>query len=90
MHEIKLHTDDTSSYMDSAKHYIFKVTFALTNSLCSKSFQNVKLGLDDFVEIWPFYRHSDFTWNPILANSDGPKMSFLAILETLNFDFWYI
>ena len=26
-------------------------------------------------------------WNPILANSNGPKMSFLAILEGLNFDF---
>ena len=24
-------------------------------------------------------------WNQILANSNGPKMSFLAILETLNF-----
>ena len=36
---------------------------------------------------WFFYRHSIFTWNPILANSSGPKMSFLAILEVLNFDF---
>ena len=31
--------------------------------------------------------HSDFTWNPILVNSNGQKMSFLAILEILNFDF---
>ena len=41
----------------------------------------------DFVEIWLFYRHSDFMWNPVLENSNGPKMSFLAILEVLNFDF---
>ena len=33
------------------------------------------------------YRRSDFTWNPILVNSDGPKMSFLTISEVLNFDF---
>ena len=30
----------------------------------------------------------DFMWNSVLANSIGPKMSFLAILETLNFEFW--
>ena len=40
-----------------------------------------------FVQILSFYRHSDFTWNQILANSIGPKMSFLAILEVLDFDF---
>ena len=39
---------------------------------------------------WLFSRHSDFTWNPVLANSNGPKISFLAILETLNIEFWYI
>ena len=33
------------------------------------------------------YRHSDFTWNQILAKSISPKMSFLAILQVLNFDF---
>ena len=33
------------------------------------------------VEIWSFYRHSDFTWNQILAISNALKMSFLAILE---------
>ena len=49
-------------------------------------FQNVKLRLD-FVEIWSFYRYSDFMWNQILVNSNIPKMSFLAILEILNFDF---
>ena len=37
--------------------------------------------------IWSFYRHSDFTWNQILVNSNSPKMSFLAIWETLNFEF---
>ena len=56
-------------------------------SLCSRNFQNVKLRLD-FVEIWSFYRHSDFTWNQILLISNGPKMSFLAILETVNLEFW--
>ena len=50
-------------------------------SLCSRNFQNVKLRLD-FVEIGYFYCHSDFTWNQILAKSNGPKMSFLAISET--------
>ena len=55
-------------------------------TLCSRNFQNVKLRLD-FVEIWSFYCHSDFLWNPISANSYSPKMSFLAILEVLNFEF---
>ena len=41
----------------------------------------------DFIEIWPFYRHSDFTWNPILVKWNCLKMSFLAILEVLNFVF---
>ena len=49
-------------------------------------FQNVKLRLD-FVEIWSFCCHSDFTWNQILASLNGPKMSFLAIIEVLNFVF---
>ena len=56
-------------------------------SLCSRNFQNVKLRLD-FVEIWSFYHHSDFTWNQILADSNSPKMSSLAISETLNLEFW--
>ena len=30
---------------------------------------------------------SDLVWNQIFANSHGPKMSFLAIFEVLNFDF---
>ena len=47
---------------------------------------NVKLRLD-FFEVWSFYRHSDFTWNQILVSANGPKMSFLAILETHNFEF---
>ena len=57
-----------------------------SSALCSRNFQNVKLRLD-FVEIWLIYRHSDFTWNQILANYNGPKMLFLAILEVLNFHF---
>ena len=32
-------------------------------------------------------RYSDITWNPILVNSNGSKISFLAISEVLNFDF---
>ena len=55
-------------------------------TLCSRNFQNVKLRLD-FVEIWSFYLHSDFTWNPILANSNGPKILILTILKGLNFYF---
>ena len=57
-----------------------------SNTLCSRNFQKVKLRLD-FVEIWSFHRHSDFTWNPIMAISKCPKMSFLPILVVLNFDF---
>ena len=37
--------------------------------------------------IWSFYCHSNFTWNQILANSNGPKMLILTVLEVLNFDF---
>ena len=57
----------------------------VSKALCSRHFQNVKLMLH-FVEIAWFYCHSDFTWNQILANSNGSKMSFLTILELLNFD----
>ena len=57
--------------------------YLVSNTLCSSNFQNVKLWLD-FVGIWEFYRHSDFTWNQILAYSN---MSILVILEVLNFDF---
>ena len=52
---------------------VWKIKNFSTTSLCYKNFQNVKLRLD-FVDIWSFYRHSDFTWNPILVNSNGPKM----------------
>ena len=52
-------------------------------ALCSRNFQNVKLRLD-FVKIWWFYCPSDFTGNQILANSNSPKLSFLAFLEALN------
>ena len=55
-------------------------------ALCSRNFQNVKLWLD-FVEIWSFYRKSDFTWNQYLVDLNSPKMLFLAISEGLNFDF---
>ena len=38
--------------------------------------------------ISPPLRFYDFTWNPLLVNSNSPKMSFFAILETQNFEFW--
>ena len=57
-----------------------------TTPQCSRNFQNVKLRLD-FVKIWLFYRHSNFMWNQILEDSNGLKISFLALLEVLNFDF---
>ena len=41
-----------------------------------------------FTLLKSFYRHSDFMWNQILENSNGLKMSFLAILDTLNFETW--
>ena len=63
-----------------------KSNIMLEYALCSRNVQNVKLRID-FAKIWLFYRHSDFTWNQILVNSNGPKMSSLAILEVLNFDF---
>ena len=66
-------------------YMLFLVVF-FSASLCSRNFQNVKLRLD-FVEIWSFNRHSDFTSNQILVNSNGPNMSFLVLLEFLNFDF---
>ena len=47
----------------------------VTNALCSRNFQNVKLRLD-FIEIWLFYCQSDFTWNHILVHSNGPKCCF--------------
>ena len=61
-------------------------TLRTDKTLWSKNFQNVKLRLD-FVEIWSFYCHSDFMWNRILVNSNGPKILFLAIFEVLNFHF---
>ena len=41
-------------------------------TLCSRNFQNVKLRLD-FVEMCPFYCHSDSMWNQILVNLNGPQ-----------------
>ena len=65
--------------------FCFKCWISFT-APCFRNFQKVKLRLG-FVEIWSFYRHSDFTRNQILANSNCLKMSFLAILETLNLEF---
>ena len=65
---------------------VAKETSVVAFSLCSRNFQNVKLRLD-FVEIWSFYCHPTFTWNQILVNSNGTKMSFLAVSVTLNSEF---
>ena len=46
----------------------------IRDALCSWNSQNVKLRLV-FVEIWWFYRHSDFTRNPILMNSNQRRLS---------------
>ena len=67
------------------QHTMWKLHF-LTKPLCSRNFQNVKLRFD-FVEIWSFYRHSDFTWNQIFANSDGQKMSFWQFYRFWNLIF---
>ena len=68
----------------------FTLLISLLNlALCSRNFQNVKIRLD-FVETWWFFCHSDFMWNPILVNSNGPKVSFLSILKTPNFEFLVI
>ena len=68
------------------KNHFYNVCLKYT--MLQRNVQNVKLRLD-FIEIWSYYRlrHSDFTWNQILVNSNGPKMSFLAILEVLNCGF---
>ena len=60
--------------------------FKLALSLCSRNFQNVKLRLE-FVEFWYLYCPSYFTWNRILANSNGLKMSFLCNFR--GSDFWF-
>ena len=51
----------TESSLQSWFSYSFpcRNTSLSCDSLCSRNFQNVKLKLD-FVEIWSFYRHSDF------------------------------
>ena len=74
----------TCSLVEVRYFHIFRIFHQST--LSPRNFQNVKLRLD-FVEIWSFYRHSDFAWYQILSNSNGTKMSFLAFLKVLNFDF---
>ena len=44
----------------------------LLTALCSRNFQNVKLRLD-FVEVWSFYWHTDFTWNQSWVYLNSPK-----------------
>ena len=48
--------------------------------------KNVKLRLHS-VGILQYYCYTDFMWNQILANPNGQKMSFLAIVEVLNISF---
>ena len=73
-----------SRFLFSSK--IFGSVFLYSYTLCSRNFQNVKLRLD-VVGTWLFYWHSNFTWNQFLVNSYRPKISFLGILEVLNFNF---
>ena len=70
----------TEKLIHSSLHKDLQTTIAL----CSRNFQNVKLRLD-IVEMWSFYRHSDFTWNHILGNSNSPKMLMSTILEVFDF-----
>ena len=55
-------------------------------ALCSRNFQNVQLRLD-FVEIWWFYRHSDFTWIHILVSSNGQKNAIFGNFRAS--EFWF-
>ena len=41
----------------------------------------------DFVEIWSFYRHFDFTWKTNFGEVKRSKNVFLATLEVLDLDF---
>ena len=59
----------------SVVKYLHSNGVRIYTALCSRNFQNVKLRLD-FVKILSFYNHSDFTWNQILVNLNGPQMSF--------------
>ena len=56
--------------------------------LCvSENDENIKVSnAPETFKMWS-KGHSNFAWNQILANWNGPKMSFLAILEVLSFDF---
>ena len=56
--------------------------------LCvSENDENIKVSnAPETFKMWS-KGHSNFAWNQILANWNGPKMSFLAILETLNYEF---
>ena len=83
--EVKVHNTRIYLPLNFAwKQFLAK--YNVSNSLCSRNFQSVKLRLD-FVENLSFYRFSDFKWNQTLVNSDGLKMLFLPILEVLKFDF---
>ena len=83
---LELGVNRISQFRTVVEHDFVKCWKLLPSALCSRNSQNVKLRLA-FVEIWSFYRYSDFTWNQILVNSNGSNILFLAILEVLNFDF---
>ena len=72
--------------MEQSEESLKPCCLTCTTILCSRNFQNMKLRLD-FIQIWSFYRHSDFMWNRIFGNSNSPKMLILTILKVLNFDF---
>ena len=85
--EFKL-TPMTWFYQNHQIHKMKKkiVTYCCSNFTMLQKLSKCEEGLT-LLKIWWFYCHSDFTWNQILVNSNGPNMSFLAILETLNFEF---
>ena len=60
--------------------WIYFKNYSVYTPLCSRNFQIVKLRLD-FVEIWSFYCHSDFTWNPFRGIRTVQKCYFWQVLE---------
>ena len=81
-----IHLDPNTFTLDSCHNWSFVYSFPLTNTLCSRNFQNVKLRST--------FQESTFTQfcvKPILAKCESQKLPFLQFqrLSTLNFGkFW--
>ena len=76
-------------YSMSLVVFLFSISTVFSNrkfALCSRNFQNVKLRLD-FVEVWSFYRHSDFTWNQISESSQSQNATFGNFRVS---EFWFL